>query len=83
MILKCKTSPSNIPLSVAGFPAVFLPMDDDYEPIPGSPGHPRITGIPFDPFNPKEETPFKFLDRVNDWIAAMGYKPINASLYFG
>jgi hypothetical protein len=54
-------------------PAVFLPMDDDYEPFPGVPGHPRITDIAFDPFDPKKETPFEFLDRVNAWVAAMGY----------
>lgn len=83
MILKCITAPNNIPLTVAGLPAVFLPIDDDYEPIPGSPGNPRIADITFDPFNPKEETPFNFLDRVNDWITVMGYKPINASLYLG
>jgi hypothetical protein len=83
MILKCTTAPNNIPLTVAGLPAVFLPLDDDYEPIPGFPGHPHVTGPAFAPFNPKEETPFEFLDRVNDWVAAMGYKPINASLYLG
>ena len=48
MILKCITAPNNIPLTIAGLPAVFLPVDDDYEPIPGSPGNPRIAGIALD-----------------------------------
>ena len=67
-------------MTVAGLPAVLLPSDDDYEPIPGVPGHRDVTGLAFDPLNPNEETPFKFHDRANDWVAAKGYKQINASL---
>lgn len=43
MIVRCSEPPEQVPLTVAGVPALFLPANDTYEPIPGTQRHPRVT----------------------------------------
>lgn len=61
IVLKCETPPSIIPLVVAGLPAVFVTLEEDYNPIPGRPCHPRVRGLPLEHYKPSDETPFDFL----------------------
>lgn len=83
MLFKCRQPPPNVPLTVAGLPSIFMPNEDNYELIPGYPGHPKVpdpmTSSPFDPMN---ETAFDFLFRVNETFENLGYHPKSSSIYF-
>jgi hypothetical protein len=84
IIVRCETPPAPIPLTVAGVAAIFLPSDDDYEPIPGNPGHPRVADyLAGNPYQSNAETQFEFLERLLSTLQEKRLSPISCSLYLG
>jgi hypothetical protein len=84
IIVRCSEPPEQVPLTVAGVPALFLPANDPYELIPGTPGHPRVADyLAEKPYNPHIETQFDFCQRVLATLRSRKLSPLSASLYLG
>ena len=84
LIVRCETPPTPIPLTVAAVAAVFLPANDDYEPIPGNPGNPRVVDfLEGNPYEPNAETQFEFLERLLATLQEKRLSPISCTFYLG
>lgn len=84
MIVRCSEPPEQVPLTVAGIPALFLPANDMYEPIPGTLGHPRVADyLAEKPYEPHIENQFDFCQRVLATLRSRKLSPLSASLYLG
>jgi hypothetical protein len=82
MIVRCSKPPEQVPLTVGRVPAVFLPVSDKYEPIPGTPGHPRVADfLAENPYDPDIETRFDFCRRVLAALSERKLSSLSASLY--
>jgi hypothetical protein len=58
-----------VPLTAGGVPAIFLPENCPYDPLPGTPGHPRIADyIAEQPYDSKVENKFNFCRRELLWM---------------
>lgn len=83
LLLRCKTPPHDLSLIVAGLPTMFLPLNEEFELIPGIPGHPRVQDMLPSSYMPQRESQFDFLDRVLVCLLEHKLKPVSASIYLG
>jgi hypothetical protein len=84
IVVRCSEPPSQVPLTIGRVPAIFLPANDPYEMIPGTPGHPRVPDYLADKvYDPGNETRFDFCQRVLVTLSERNLYPLSVSMYFG
>jgi hypothetical protein len=84
IIVHCSEPPEEVPLTIGGVPAIFLPENDQYDPFPGTPGHPRIADyMAKQPYDSKVENKFNFCRRVIEALSENKLSPISVTFYLG
>ena len=82
ILFECRSPPTDIPLTVAGLPAIFLSQNEEYRPIPGVTGDPRVADPLFESrYDQKSESRIEFLQRAIRCLFDMNLKPVAVSIF--
>jgi hypothetical protein len=84
VIVRCTEPPDNVPLTIGSVPAIFLAVDDTYNPIPGTPGNPRIPDFLAEKrYDADKEDRFDLCTRVLESLCEYALSPLSVSYYLG